>query len=71
MPLYNPITNVTQTFIAPQEFTGYITVIVDGIRLRLRPVREVAPDGRVRIAVQVAQDGSTDFRDAGSQTYGS
>lgn len=71
MPTYPRIQLIERTFAAPQEFTDYITVIVGGQRLRFRPVREVDPDGSVRIGVQVAQDGTNDFRDAGSQTYGS
>lgn len=70
MPLYIPVSKQPNTFPAPQKFTGSITIIVDGVEIKVRPKWATVTGGRLEVGWEMSRDGQN-WKDAGSYTHGS
>jgi hypothetical protein len=70
MPSYPRITQIPNEFFAPQSFTGSITVVVDGVSIRVRPVWQSVGSGSTRVGWEASNDNGQTWKDAGSITHG-
>lgn len=65
------IARSARLFVAPQSFTGYITIVVNGLSLRVRPVWTTVTGGKIKVGWEASRDGGQTWKDAGSLTHGS